>query len=86
MELKDTVEGMLSDDYRERFKAEYRQTVIRRDKLAKMLDDYLHGRLNFKPKARISALTCQLDVLREYVGVLELRAIQEGIKINDDTI
>ena len=84
MELKDTVEGMLSDDYRERFKAEYRQAVIRRDKLAKMLDDYLHGRLNFKPKSRISLLTCQLDVLREYVGTLKLRAIQEGIKIDEE--
>ena len=84
MELKDTVEGMLSDDYRERFKAEYRQAVIRRDKLAKMLDDYIHGRLNFKPKSRISLLTCQLDVLREYVGLLKLRAIQEGINIDEE--
>lgn len=84
MELKDTVEGMLSDDYRERFKAEYRQAVIRRDKLAKMLDDYLHGRLNFKPKSRINLLYCQLDILREYVGTLKLRAIQEGIKIDEE--
>ena len=29
MDLKDTVEGMLSEDYKERFKAEYLQTKIR---------------------------------------------------------
>ena len=29
MELKDTIDGMISNDYRERFKAEYRQTKER---------------------------------------------------------
>lgn len=29
MELKDTVEMMNSEDYKERFKAEYQQVVIR---------------------------------------------------------
>lgn len=29
MELYETIEGMTSTDYRERFKAEYRQTKIR---------------------------------------------------------
>lgn len=33
MELKDTVEGMLSDDWKERFKAEYFQLDIRIQKL-----------------------------------------------------
>ena len=38
MELKDTVEMMNSEDYKERFKAEYCQTVIRYRKLKNMLD------------------------------------------------
>ena len=35
MELKDTIEMMNSDDYKERFKAEYYQTKIRYEKLKK---------------------------------------------------
>ena len=38
MELKDTVEGMESPDYKERFKAEYYQTKIRYEKLKKLLN------------------------------------------------
>lgn len=37
MELKDTIEMMNSEDYKERFKAEYYQTKIRYDKLHSML-------------------------------------------------
>lgn len=33
MELKDTVKGMMSDDYKERMAAEYHQTKIRYEKL-----------------------------------------------------
>ena len=35
MELKDTIEMMMSEDYKERFKAEYNQTKIRYEKLKK---------------------------------------------------
>ena len=37
MELKDTIKLMNSDDYKDRFKAEYYQTKIRYDKLHQML-------------------------------------------------
>ena len=37
MELKDTVELMNSNDYKERFKVEYLQIKTRCDKLEKML-------------------------------------------------
>ena len=33
MELKETIAGMTSTDYRERFKAEYRQTKERYERL-----------------------------------------------------
>lgn len=39
MELKQTVEMMNSADYKERFKAEYMQVVIRYKKLANMLEN-----------------------------------------------
>ena len=38
MELKDTVEMMSSEDYKERFKAEYYQVKIRYGKLKYMLE------------------------------------------------
>lgn len=37
MELKDTIEMMQSADYKERFKAEYYQVVIRYQKLKAMI-------------------------------------------------
>ena len=43
MELKDTVQQMLSEDYRDRFKAEYYQVKIRYDKLVDMLNRWDKG-------------------------------------------
>ena len=40
MELKDTVELMISSDYDNRFRAEYHQLDIRIDKLQTMLEKY----------------------------------------------
>ena len=40
MELKDTIDLMQSDDYKERFKAEYYQAKIRYDKLDAMKVKY----------------------------------------------
>ena len=40
MELKDTVEMMNSGDYKERFKAEYQQNIIRYQKLVAMLEKW----------------------------------------------
>lgn len=47
--LCDTVELMNSADYRERFKAEYLQVVIRYKGLRNMLDKWDRGELEFKP-------------------------------------
>lgn len=38
MELRDTIDMMQSDDYKERFKAEYYQVGIRYEKLKTMLE------------------------------------------------
>lgn len=47
MELKDTIELMKSNDYKDRFKAEYYQLKIRKEKLLKMVDNW--NSLKFKP-------------------------------------
>ena len=50
MELKDTIELMNSEDYRERFKAEYYQVKIRYEKLNKMIIKCEAGNLKFENK------------------------------------
>ena len=79
MELQDTVEMMLSDDYRERFKAEYYQLQIRVEKLQAMIDDWSH--LNFKPKVSREFYLIQVNIMKAYLRVLEYRARIEGIDV-----
>lgn len=80
MELKDTIEMMNSEDYKERFKAEFYQTKIRYLKLCDVIKKYEEGTLDFK-------LVCPIDLLKEqaahmfdYLYVLEDRANLEGIE------
>lgn len=83
MELKETVESMNSEDYKERFVAEYRQVKIRYEKLK-----------NFCNKIEVETMLgkevtkhdCPLELLREqqkymglYLSVLEKRALIENI-------
>lgn len=79
MDLKDTVEGMLSEDYKERFKAEYLQTKIRYDKLHTMIVKYEAGVLNFQPTCPIELLKNQAKYMGMYLYQLEVRAQLEGI-------
>ena len=81
MELKDTIEMMNSEDYKERFKAEYYQTKIRYDKLHQMLIKHEAGTLDFKPACPIHVLATQKRYMREYLRQLEIRAEIEGIKL-----
>ena len=81
MELKDTVAQMNSADYKERFKAEYKQLVIRLLKLARLLEDYNSGDLDIKLACPYEVLKAQHDAMLKYKLCLELRAEHEGIKI-----
>lgn len=81
MDLKDTVEGMLSEDYKERFKAEYLQTKIRYNKLHTMIIKYEAGVLNFQPTCPIELLKNQAKYMGMYLYQLEVRAQLEGIKL-----
>ena len=82
MELKDTIEMMQSDDFKERFKAEYLQTKIRYDKLHQMINKYEAGTLNFKPKCSIGLLKRQATHMNYYLSLLEVRAEIEGITLD----
>lgn len=79
IELKDTVEMMVSDDYKERFVAEYTQLKIRYDKLYAVLEKYAADKLDFKPTCPIEILYEQLDHMEAYLSVLETRAKYEDI-------
>lgn len=79
MELKETSEMMTSSDYKERFKAEYYQNVIRRKKLGDMLEKWDKGELKFTPTCPRSIYNLQIRAMDDYIATLEARAIMEGI-------
>ena len=79
MELKDTVEMMGSEDYKERFKAEYCQVKIRYEKLMYMLERWDNNLLNFVPTCPRSTYNMQIRAMSDYIAVLEARAVMEGI-------
>lgn len=85
MELKETVELMNSEDYKERFVAEYHQVKIRYEKLK-----------NFCNKIEVEQMLgqevtkhdCPLELLREqqkhmefYLLILEKRALIENVEL-----
>lgn len=83
MELKDTVEMMNNSDYKERFRAEYQQVVIRYKKLAAMLEKWDKGELNFKPNCPRSTYNMQIKAMTEYIAVLEARAVMENVDLQE---
>lgn len=81
MELERLIELMKSEDYKNRFRAEYYQLEDRIDKLANMLEKYKAGTLNFTPSCSYELLSYQLQTMNAYKRVLEERAEIEGIEI-----
>ena len=81
MELKNTINMMNSDDYKERFKAEYCQVVIRYQKLKAMLEKWDNGELNFNPTCPRSTYNIQISAMTDYIAILEARAVMEGIEL-----
>lgn len=82
-ELAKTCEGMVSPDYKERFKAEYVQLKNRYGGLRRMLDEWEDGKLSFKPSCPRGLLKDQLAYMVNYLMVLEERALNEGIDLDD---
>lgn len=97
LELKDTIAGMTSDNYKERFKAEYQQVKIRYERL-KSFNTRIEAAeqtslnhcnpVNPTPAVPMPKHDCPFFVLRdqqrimgEYLHLLELRAVIEGIDL-----
>ena len=82
--LTDTVELMNSDDFKDRFRAEYLQLTIRLSKLEKMLCEMKAGTLNFTPKCSYELLHEQAVYMKQYKRVLEERAKIENIDLDSN--
>lgn len=80
-ELQATAIDMVSDDYKERFIAEYKQVSIRVKRLETILDDFYKGNLSFK-LTDVELLKRQARTMYEYIDILELRAKREGIDLD----
>lgn len=85
MELKETVELMNSEDYKERFIAEYHQVKIRYEKLKNFCNKIEVETMLGK---KVTKHDCPLELLREqqkymglYLSVLEKRALIEKVEL-----
>lgn len=82
--LPSTAALMQSDNYKERFMAEYKQLVIRYKGLLSMLKKWDGGKLEFTPTCPRSTYTLQVEAMRKYIAVLEARAVMEGIDLESE--
>lgn len=83
MRLSDTVTMMNSEDYKERFRAEYAQLVIRYYGLRRMLEKWDDGTLEFKPTCPRSTYNMQTKAMEDYIAILEARAVMEDVNLED---
>ena len=81
MQLKDTVEMMNSEDFKERFKAEFYQLSLRLYSLASMIYKWKNNMLDFEPKCSKETLENQLIFMQGYLDILRLRAEIEEIDL-----
>lgn len=81
MELNETIDGMVSDDYKERFVAEFQQLEIRFSKLYDMLQKWDSGDLNFEPTCPRKLLLEQLSIMSKLKVIMRERAGLEGIEL-----
>ena len=81
-ELASTCEMMVSEDYKERFKAEYIQLKNRYNGLLRMVDRWDNGALSFIPTCPRATYNFQLRAMKEYLDILKIRAKIENIDLN----
>ena len=91
MLLNETIELMNSEDFKERFKAEYHQTKTRYEKLKAFnnkIEASERARHENTKQVEMPTHDCPNDLLRqqqsvmgEYLHLLEVRAVIEGIEL-----
>ena len=95
MELKETIKQMVSEDYKERFKAEYWQTKIRYEKLKRFNTRIEAANItqhSLQAKIEMPVHDCpdnllveQQNIMGTYLHILEVRAEVEGIDLKKVT-
>ena len=83
MDLKDTIELMNSNDYKERFKAEYLQAKIRYERLCDILIKHEAKTLGFELSCPIEMLEDQKYSLEQYIHGMRVRAEIEKINLEE---
>lgn len=81
MKLEDTIKLMNSEDYKDRFKAEYYQTKIRYDKLHKLIIKMEAGTCDFTPSCSLEIHKEQAKYMGMYLHILEVRAEIENVEL-----
>lgn len=81
MKLEQTVDMMTSDDYKERFKAEYYQLTNRINKLKHIISDARKIGRKTVDKCPLDVLVWQYRTMLDYQYVLKRRAEIENIKL-----
>ena len=81
MTMQETTVMMLSDNYIDRFRAEYYQLKIRYERLVEMIDKYKEGTLEFTLKCPIEVLEHQKNTMEIYLDILADRAEIEEIEL-----
>lgn len=70
-----------SENYKERFVAEYLELQVRTKRLRAMLEKWDAGKLEFVPDCTRATYSFQLDAMDKYLAVLEIRGKLEGIDL-----
>lgn len=91
VDLRDTVSMMSSEDYKERFKAEYYQTKVRYEKLKAFnsrIEAAFRTKCSLDKRVEVPKHDCPDELLRdqqramgEYLHILEVRAVIENIEL-----
>ena len=77
-----TIDLMNSEDYKNRFKGEYAQTLIRVRKLNNMLNEYDAGTLGFDLDSPVYLLRNQSAYMQAYLKTMKERAEYENIDLS----
>ena len=81
LELIDTVNMMTSEDWKDRFKAEYLQTKIRYEKLHKLIVKREVGKIGFETPISLKSWINQAKYMGLYLYELEKQAAIHGIEL-----
>ena len=82
--INDSIPLMVSQNYKDRFIAEYMQTKFRYNKLHHLIVQMEAGTIDFKPTCPLALLKEQAAAMGAYLFALEKRAELEGIQFHVD--